>query len=123
MNDRDQLELAKQQAERLLKRVKNRNSLDKIREKNDKVEEVISVLEDIPYAEKPEDIPRQIGGVLFFKSVEVEKELDIEGFPEEFRKIHVLLGRDLEMERNHIQAEKSLGSDARRIDEQTYKYD
>lgn len=87
------------------------------------VHEVVDVLDQVIAAESAEGVPRQVGGVYFFKAVEVEKELGLEGFSSEFRKIHEALGRDVEREQALIENEEEFmekyGADVvRRLDEQ-----
>lgn len=108
------LELAKWKANNLLDKIeKPKNEIE-----SDDILVVIEALEDVIEARNVEDIPREIGGVLFFKSVEIEKQLGIDGFASEFRKIHESLGRDAELERELIQNEEQLDlSKLRKIDD------
>jgi hypothetical protein len=90
---------------------------------SENVHEVVEVLTQIVDAGSVDDIPQQVGGVYYFKSVDVERELGLDGFASEFRKIHVVLGRDVEMERRLIDTEEDVnekyGADvARQLDEQ-----
>lgn len=99
------LKLVKWKAKKLLNKIRN-NKYQDIQSK--KIIEVIECLEIVISAENIEDIPRDIGGDLYFKSVEVEKELGIKNFSSEFRKIHEALGRDAELERKLTENEKDL---------------
>jgi hypothetical protein len=91
------------------------------------VHTVVEVLEKVLEAESTEDIPRQVGGDHFFQAVAVEKELGLEGFSSEFRKIHVVIGRDIELERRTIEAEEAFiekhGADVARQLDESYRPD
>lgn len=103
----DTLPLVRLQASKLLSRVEQAdyapNTID-----DEQVHEVVAVLEDIQAAETLDDIPRQVGGTLFFKAVTVENELGLDNFATEFRKIHEALGRDADLERRLVDAEEEL---------------
>lgn len=100
----DIIRLVKWKANNLLKKIdKNKENIE-----SKKILEVIEALEEVKKAETKEDIPREIGGVLYFKSVEVEKQLGIKNFSSEFRKIHESLGRDAELEANLTDNEEKL---------------
>lgn len=118
----DDFELVKSHAQSLYRQVKAAG-YSRGGDFSQNVHTVIDVLEEVVEAESADDIPRQVGGVYFFKAVAVEEELGLDGFSTAFRKIHVVLGRDIEMERQLIEGEEKFmdtyGADvARQLDEQ-----
>jgi len=87
------------------------------------VHTVVSILEQCAGAQSPGDIPRQVGGDYFFMAGAVENEYGLDGFADEFRKIHEALGSDAALERRLIEGEEQLveklGADmVRRLDSQ-----
>lgn len=98
----ENIELAKMQARKLKNMVENSDT----NISSDDGYEVMDAIEKTLEADTKEDIPKEIGGVLFFKSNTIAKNHNIQNFPSEFRKIHVLLGRDIDMEKRHIKQEK-----------------
>lgn len=98
------LELVKWKADSLLTQIDNNS--DNI--ESEDILEVKESLEAVRRADSTEDIPRQVGGILFFKSVQVEKQFDIDGFASEYRKIHEALGRDADLEKRLIENEEPL---------------
>lgn len=118
----DNFELTQSHAQKLYRQVKAAG-YSRGGDFSENVHAVIDVLEQVVEAKSVEDVPRQVGGVYFFKAADVEKELGIDGFATAFRKIHVVLGRDVEMERRLIEGEEKFidkyGADvARQLDEQ-----
>lgn len=112
------LDLVRRQADKLLTRVEQAGYYEQDITDNH-VHDVVGVLEDIRAAESADEIPRQVGGTLFFKAVAVEDELGLDNFATDFRKIHEALGRDAELEQRLVEGEEALDDETvRRLDEQ-----
>lgn len=103
----NQLELVQWKAQKLLDDVEAAGYRSRDID-NENVHEVVNVIEQIITASSTDDVPRQVGGTIFFKSVDVEKELGIQDFSTEFRKIHEALGRDAELEERLVNGEEEL---------------
>lgn len=99
----EKLDMAKMQAKRLKKIIDNSDVV--ITSQDSK--EVITAINKTIKATSEDEVPSQIGGDLYFKSNTLSKKLEVDDFSSQFRKIHVLLGRDIDMERRHIEYEEN----------------
>lgn len=104
------LNLVKWKAEKLLDQIqKADNTINSIQGK-----EVRAALVKVKQADSVDDVPKQIGGTLFFKAVQIEDELDLDEFASEFRKIHEALHRDAKLEKELTKQKNSLDEKTRR---------
>lgn len=104
------LSLVKWKAEKLLDQIEKADGeINSIQGK-----EVRAALLKVKNANTVEEVPKQIGGTLFFKSVQIEDELGLDEFSSEFRKIHEALHRDAKLEKELTKQKESLDEKTKR---------